>query len=219
MDRGQEISALLLNPDIYGPEPDPVPCPFCGCLLSYAAYRDASGHHLCWSMMPEPCTCMGYVHEVARQEEMRQLEQIEEEQRRQDQLYDCIIDETLYGTGITRERRRCSLDAYVPRNDAQCRALDSIRRYVLEYDDMLTSGTGLVLSGPNGTGKTHLAVGCAIALQRAGHHGIMFRTAAEIQRELKSAWDRHISETAVMRAYTTLPLLVIDDLGKQSGTD
>lgn len=217
MDLG--INAVLLNPDIFGPEPEPVPCPYCGRMLRYEDYCDADGKHVLWSMLPGPCTCKGYMHELEMQAAERQRHERMEKKRRKHEMYDRMIDETLYGTGITSAHNRYTFERFFPRNDMQRAALEQVQNYVLNFDSKAESGTGLILSGPNGTGKTHLAVSCITAMQHVGRDGLLFRTAAGIQREIKSSWDRHISETAVMQAYTTLPLLVMDDIGKQTHTD
>lgn len=219
MDHGQRINSMLLNPDIFGPEPDPVPCPYCGRLLKYEDYCGDDGEHVLWSMLPEPCTCSGYLSELDRQAEARRQRELREAERRLSDVYNRLISETLYGHGLTSARSRCTLDRYEPLNDVQAAALHQATCYVADFGSMQTTGTGLLLSGPNGTGKTHLALGCAIALRHAGCRGVMYRSASEIQREMRCAWDRHISESAVMMAYTTLPLLVIDDIGKQFSTD
>lgn len=215
MDRGPQINSVLLNPDVFGPEPAPVPCPFCGQMLPYDDMRDSNGEHVCWSAIPVPCTCHGYTRDLEQQNAARERREAAEKKRRENELYEQLISETLFGTGITAGRTGYTLDQYVPRDDMQSAALDQVRQYVQNFSSMRKSGTGLLLSGPNGTGKTHLALACAAELRMSGVSGVLYRTAAEILREMRSAWDQRISETTVMHAYTTLPLLIIDDIGKQ----
>lgn len=214
---GTLINPSLLAPNIIGPEPDPVPCPFCGRPLRYRDLGSTADGHI-WSMLPEDCVCEAYRQHMEQVAEANRKWEATEKQRREDAMYDQLINETLYGSGIGG-RRQYTFDAYQPGTPEQLDALYRVQVYVQEFGDMMESGTGLLLCGNNGTGKTHLAVACLQALQRAGYHGLMFRSAPQITSELRSAWDHKISETALLNAYTMAPLLVMDDIGKQSRSD
>lgn len=220
MDRGTEtgrINPALLVDRLIGPEPDPVPCPFCGRPLRYMDIGSTEDGHI-WSMLPENCTCEAYLQHLEQVAAENRRWEAAEKHRRIDTMYDCLIGETLYGSGFGG-RGQYTFDAYQPGTPEQRDALYRVRCYVREYAEMLESGTGMLLCGNNGTGKTHLAIACLQALQRAGHHGLMFRSAPQMTSELRSAWDRKISETALLHAYTMVPLLVMDDIGKQSRSD
>lgn len=212
------IDPALIAADVLGPEPDPVPCPFCGKMLRYEEICDRDGEHLLWSPIPVSCTCEGYEEDLRRQESEQEMEREQEKQRQMIAYIDRLVSETLYGSGLTIESDRYTLARYEPRSEAQADALEQVTNYIADFAELSQNGVGMLLAGPNGTGKTHLATACARAISRAGHRGVLYRSATEIITELRSAGDRRIGEATLMRAYTGVPLLIIDDLGKQMRT-
>ena len=105
------------------------------------------------------------------------------------------------------------------------------------YDARLARGGGLYIYGPRGVGKTELA--CRIAYDYAGSrldprfgnwayrpvpkgrpkHGVRFVVSADLMTELRSTFNKGgDSEADVIRRYVNVPVLIIDDLGKDSST-
>lgn len=73
---------------------------------------------------------------------------------------------------------------------------------------------GLLLMGPSGVGKTHLAVAALKELIRRGHSGL-FCDYRELLKEIQSSYNpaSESTEMGVLEPIRTVELLVLDDLG------
>lgn len=86
-----------------------------------------------------------------------------------------------------------------------------------KYMPGLARGRGLYLSGPVGVGKTWAACAMARAWSDSGRD-FLFTSSLDLLSRIRSTFDGGESEEAVMRRYAGVPLLVIDDLGKEAPT-
>jgi len=77
--------------------------------------------------------------------------------------------------------------------------------------DFLHARENVVLLGPPGTGKTHLAIAVSIRACLAGHR-VAFATATEWVARLAEA-KRHTGLDAELRRLSFIPLLVVDEVG------
>jgi DNA replication protein DnaC len=77
--------------------------------------------------------------------------------------------------------------------------------------DFVTAKENVLLLGPPGTGKTHLAIGLAIRACQAGHR-VLFATAAEWVTRLAEAHHTGRLQDE-LRRLGRYPLLVVDEVG------
>lgn len=79
---------------------------------------------------------------------------------------------------------------------------------------------GLILTGNNGAGKTHLACSIANELIKNGIP-IIYGTLINLLAELKNTYDNdnNISEMEIIKLYEKVDLLVIDGLGKEKPSE
>ena len=120
------------------------------------------------------------------------------------------------------------LESYKPGNKRAKEVLAACYDFLQDKDK---SG-GLVMLGGVGTGKTHLAVGiCQELCDR--DVGCQYTTVTKLIRRIKDTWNRDKDATSwgrfgpedpetekdVIQEYSTIPVLVIDEIGSQYGSD
>ncbi len=112
-----------------------------------------------------------------------------------------------------------SLDSFVAETTEQEKALTVCRDFVETFPERLKRGDSLIFLGAPGTGKSHLAT--AILQAILPEHVGMYVTCAGIIRAVRNTWrDKEgQTETEVLRTLADLPLLVIDEIGVQYGTE
>ncbi len=79
-------------------------------------------------------------------------------------------------------------------------------------------GDGLLLLGPAGTGKTHLAAAITRACMEVGQP-VRFRRAAALYQAIRESYDQGFADEGVLSEYARVKLLVLDDLGAGALTD
>lgn len=122
------------------------------------------------------------------------------------------------------EQKRAAIEKYreevLPRENQQrsrfdtaeeSNALGVARNYVAHWDEMRSSGTGLIFYGPVGTGKSHAGLCIANALMDKGE-SVRYITAADALAQLTS---RDVDQKQFLEKMCTPSLLIIDDLGAE----
>ena len=112
-----------------------------------------------------------------------------------------------------------SFDNFRATTKEQAHALAVAQAYADNFAAHLKAGTGLTLAGQPGTGKSHLAAAIlqAIMPQQCG----LYLTCMGMIQTVRNSWrkDAERGESEVLRGLATVPLLVLDEVGVQYGTD
>lgn len=112
-----------------------------------------------------------------------------------------------------------TLDNFVADTPEKERALEIARDFVENFEARAERGACLIFSGMPGTGKSHLATAVLQALMPAKVG--LYTTCMNVIRAVRGTWrkDSEMSESQVLQVYGSVPLLVLDEIGVQYGTD
>lgn len=128
-------------------------------------------------------------------------------------------ERTLEQTLLPARFAERTLASFNAESDGQKRALRIATDFAENFETNLRRGSSLIFSGMPGTGKSHLAAGIMLAILPK-HIGI-YVTLMDLIRMLRGTWrkDSERSESDVLAELERVPLLVIDEVGVQYGTD
>lgn len=114
--------------------------------------------------------------------------------------------------------RHCTFESFALLNNPSLEHASRFARRVV--DDFPGGDRGLLLTGPCGVGKTHLAVAALRALvEERGAWGHFVET-AQLLRSLQDSFDRDsdIASREVLEPVMSCDVLLLDDLGVTRGT-
>lgn len=157
-----------------------------------------------------PCSdCTAERHEAER--EAAELERQQRERAR--------LEEMLGRAAIPVRFIGRSFDNYRAETPGQVAALAAARDYARSFDRHAHTGESMLMLGKAGTGKSHLASSILQAIMPA--HVGLYTTAADLIDMVRETWrrDSDQSQARVLQMLATVPLLVIDELGVQYGSE
>lgn len=95
--------------------------------------------------------------------------------------------------------------------DTQKRALAQLHAFCDSIEERTEAGQGLVLTGPKGTGKDHLAVACLRAAVLCSGINAAWVDGQMLYQEFRDGIDSETRERDALRAYTSPKILLISD--------
>jgi len=119
---------------------------------------------------------------------------------------------------IPHRYSRCELTTFEHDMDSQ---REAYRRATAFVEAFPVVDKGLLLYGPHGVGKTHLAVGILKAtIRKKGARGYFFET-RELLKLVRDTYNRSVEETEmdVLDPVLKADLLVLDDLGAERSSE
>jgi DNA replication protein DnaC len=125
---------------------------------------------------------------------------------------------------IPKRYEHCTLDSYETGFTGATRSLKhahmNARKFVESYP-LETGGTGLLLTGSIGVGKTHLAVGILQALVAERGATGLFYDYRELLKQVQNSYNRQVqaTELEILAPVFEAEVLVLDELGASKPTD
>lgn len=123
--------------------------------------------------------------------------------------------------GISQRHSQCSFKNFEVLNADQQAALTQCEQFAASFSSRRNKGQTLILHGPPGTGKNHLATAICVEVKKAGFSAAII-TASDLLSRIRDTWGAAVeyspSETQIIQKFGEIDLLVIDEVGRQSGS-
>ena len=204
--------------------PKPVKCVFCGA-LRYTKGTICLGSVVWHREGPERCTCPEALAAHERELKIKEQQEAAEHKVRADALMKNLIAKNIGESGLSERALRRTFESFHVTADNKS-AYATCSAFARDFESKLPKSgqpepgrNGLLIVGSCGTGKTHLAFAIANELLSHGTQ-VIAMTALELLSKIKRTYSKSgIDEDDILRVYGSVPLLIIDDLGKEKASE
>lgn len=156
--------------------------------------------------------CMTCVSEKEAEDKLKQQKEeadrdIENKRKRR--------ESTRVSAGISKRNIYKTFDDYICTNEGQTKAKSDCMRYFKEFP----SDKSMIMVGGVGTGKTLLASAGLDSV--VDNYNCEIIKVIDVVRELKGTWakDSKSTEEGLIKYYSNIDLLILDEVGSQFGSD
>ena len=197
--------------EITKPIPEKKVCEFCHEEIEILGFISPTKIFVCWI---QKCNCSEAKRHrrETKEKERQERYEAEEKQRKLERF------EALYNNSFVGQRFKSrTFETFIPTKET-FRAFQAVKKYVDNFEEYMVSGTGLIISGNCGVGKTHLAAGISQELNSKGFSTI-FGTLISLMDRIKKTYNQGQDDSKIFYDYCNVDLLIIDDLGKEKVTE
>ena len=217
------------EPEVAGFNPPaPVPCEYCGKLRYTMGF--VLFDRVRWKPHgPERCDCPQAVAVYEKEKAARQAKEQEEREAEEARAMQERVRRIIGDSGMNNRFLRRTFETYQTARENQ-NVLRACKQYADTFRDKLPKNNpdpgrnGLFITGPKGTGKTHLAAAIANQLMQEGMP-VVCMTMIDLLDRIKRTYEQNrqhggeVNEGSILNTYKTVPLLIIDDMGKEPATE
>ena len=131
-----------------------------------------------------------------------------------------LRSERIKSSGLPARFAWKTFSDYVPTTPDQEHALTVVAGYAKDTAK-LKLGRGMIITGTVGVGKTHLAASIINEIIKPDNSvNAIYVTFSDMIRHIRSAWrDRSVDEQSLINKYSSVSMLIIDEIGVQFGSD
>ena len=207
--------------------PEAVLCEYCGKLRHTKGYD--IGERIFWDFSgPVPCDCPEAQEALAKAKAEREAKEKAERELEAAKKMRERVEKIVGDSGMSARFLRRTFDTYEV-TAGNRRAFQACKEYAETFREKLPDNNkapgrnGLFITGPKGTGKTHLAAARANKLMQEGT-AVICMTMIDLLDRIKKTYAQRsafgeANEGDVLSTYKAVPLLIIDDIGKEAATE
>lgn len=122
-------------------------------------------------------------------------------------------------SGIPARFARATLSTWTPADPLQSAAKTVVSDWCTAVAREPHDGSGLLLTGAPGLGKTHLAIACLIEVLRRTPHDVRYAQWPDTLAKVKAAFGGQRAQPDLLEALKAVDVLALDELGIKAGSE